>query len=75
MSSPAEVDDSAWFGSQCWVRYTSMSSGMADCMVLMPVVFNLSASSTTAACLALTVAALTACCWRSAAQALCFAEL
>ena len=38
MSSPAKVANPAWFGSPCWVMYTSMSSDLADCMVLMPVV-------------------------------------
>ncbi len=69
MSSPHKVTEPAWFGSQCWIRYTSMSSGVADCMVLMPVVCSHSVSSMTAVCLALAVAALTTCCCRSAAQA------
>ena len=46
-----------------------MSPGVTDCMVLMPVLCSHSTSSVSIACLALTVAALTACCCRSAAQA------
>ena len=34
-SCPLAVADPAWLGSQCWVKYTSMPSGMAVCTVLL----------------------------------------
>ena len=46
-----------------------MSSGVTDCMVLMPVLRSHSTISVSTDCLALTVAAFTGCCCRSAAQA------
>ena len=60
-SLPA-VSDPAWLGSQCWVRYTRMSSGMAVMTVLLLAAWvccNQSANSLMADCLTFKVPALT----------------
>ncbi len=64
------VADPAWFGNQCCVKYTSMSSGTTVCNVLLPVALTVcshSASSDTAPFLVCKVLALTDCCCRLAA--------
>ena len=72
MSSLPAVLDLAWFGSQCWVKYTRISSGMAVSIVL-PVTSCMLcihfATSFTAALLALRVLDLTDFCCISPAVA------
>ena len=72
MSSVPAVLDLAWFGSQCWVTYTRISSGMAVSIV-QPVTSCMlcihSATSFTAALLALRVLDLTDFCCISVAVA------
>ena len=72
MSSVLAMLDLAWFGSQCWVKYTRISSGMAVSIV-QPVASCMlcihSATSFTAALLALRVLDLTDFCCISAAVA------
>ncbi len=70
MCSPVLVAEPAWLGNQCCMKYTSMSSGMTVCIVLLPVALTVcsqSASSDTALFLVCKVLAFTDCCCRLAA--------
>ncbi len=70
MCSPVMMADPAWLGNLCCVKYTSMSSGMTVCSVLLPdalTVCSHSASCVTAPFLICRVLALTDCCCRLAA--------
>ena len=70
MCSPVLVAEPAWLGNQCCVKYTSMSSGMTVCIVLLPVAFTVcshATSSDTALFLVCRVLAFTDCCCRLAA--------
>ena len=72
ISSPLFVMEPAWFGSQCCVKYTRMSSGMAVCRILLHASCLLCSqlvSSLMAACLIFIVSGFTACFWSSAAAA------
>jgi len=71
MSSPAVVPDPAWLGSQCCVKYTSRSSGVAVSNVLLHVAWaacSQSANSLTAVVLAFLVLSFTDFCCRLAAS-------